>query len=380
VAIVKGSHSETAAPMFVNYLASPATQAIFLKTRIYDSNAVTLPTDYSPLWIFALSRRAQDRSVASLAGRCTEGPLAHTERRSSAMEAQARPSAALVVTGIELRTGHLRPAAHHAPCDIISAVAEKTISILDRFRLDKKTALVTGAASGLGAAIAIALAEAGADVACHGNRRPAEETSARIRSLGRDSMCFAADLNEADGAARLFEEVKTAMGAPNILVNNAGMIYRERAEDYKLDAWMKVVQVNLNSVFRLCQLAGREMLNREEGKIINIASLLSFQGGIHVPAYAASKGGVAQLTKALSNEWASHNVQVNAIAPGYFSTENTSALRADETRERQILERIPAGRWGDPEDLAGAAVFLASPASDYVTGQILLVDGGWMAR
>jgi 2-deoxy-D-gluconate 3-dehydrogenase len=254
------------------------------------------------------------------------------------------------------------------------------MSILERFRLDGKTALVTGAASGLGAAIAVALAEAGANVACHGNRRPAEETSARIRQLGRDSKSFAADLSDAGGAAKLFEEVCAAMGAPHILVNNAGTIYREPAEEYNMDAWMKVIEVNLNSVFRLSQLAGREMLKRKSGKIVNIASLLSFQGGIRVPAYAASKGGVAQLTKALANEWAGRNVQVNAIAPGYFSTENTSALRADEVRNKQILERIPAGRWGDPEDLAGAAVFLASPASDYVTGEVLVVDGGWMAR
>jgi 2-deoxy-D-gluconate 3-dehydrogenase len=140
------------------------------------------------------------------------------------------------------------------------------------------------------------------------------------------------------------------------------------------------LQVNLNSVFRLCQLAGRAMLEQQQGKIINIASLLSFQGGIRVPAYAASKGGVAQMTKALANEWAARNVQVNAIAPGYFCTENTSALQKDEVRNRQILERIPAARWGHPEDLAGAAVFLASPASNYVTGEVLVVDGGWMAR
>lgn len=254
------------------------------------------------------------------------------------------------------------------------------MKILDRFRLDGKTALVTGAASGLGAAIAIALAEAGASVACHGNRRPAEETSDRIRLLGRESKSFAADLSLADGAAMLFEDVKAAMGAPHILVNNAGTIYRSAAEDHDLEAWMKVIEVNLNSVFRLCQLAGREMLERKAGKIVNIASLLSFQGGIRVPAYAASKGGVAQLTKALANEWAGRNVQINAIAPGYFSTENTSALRADETRNRQILERIPAGRWGEPEDIAGAAVFLSSAASDYVTGEVLVVDGGWMAR
>jgi 2-dehydro-3-deoxy-D-gluconate 5-dehydrogenase len=254
------------------------------------------------------------------------------------------------------------------------------MGILERFRLDGKVALVTGAAGGLGAAIAIALAEAGASVACHGNRRPADKTSEKIRSLGRQSQSFAADLSEQDGAAHLFSAVSSGMGAPDILVNNAGTIYREPAEDYDFQAWMKVIQVNLNSVFLLSQLAGRRMLERGHGKIINIASLLSFQGGIRVPAYAASKGGVAQLTKALANEWAARNVQVNAIAPGYFRTENTSALQKDEVRNRQILERIPSGRWGDPEDLAGAAVFLASPASDYLTGTVLTVDGGWMAR
>jgi 2-deoxy-D-gluconate 3-dehydrogenase len=254
------------------------------------------------------------------------------------------------------------------------------MNVLDRFRLDGKTALVTGAASGLGAAIAFALAEAGATVACHGNRRPAEQTCARIRELGRYAESFTADLSDPDGATRLFDAVATAMGSPQILVNNAGTIHREAAEEHNFDSWMQVLQVNLNSVFQLSQLAGREMLRREQGKIINIASLLSFQGGIRVPSYAASKGGVAQLTKALANEWAGRNVQVNAIAPGYFRTENTSALQKDETRNRQILERIPAGRWGDPEDLTGAAVFLASPASNYVNGEILVVDGGWMAR
>ncbi len=250
----------------------------------------------------------------------------------------------------------------------------------DRFRVDGKTALVTGAASGLGAAIAIALAEAGASVACHGNRRPAEETANRIRSMGRDAHAFSADLSAADGADRLHADVVAAMGAPHILVNNAGTIHREAAADHSLDAWMQVLQVNLTSAFRLCQLAGREMLNRRQGKIINIASMMSFQGGVRIAAYVASKGGIAQLTKALANEWAPGNVQVNAIAPGYFATENTATLQKDETRNRQILERIPAGRWGEPEDLTGAAVFLASSASDYVTGTVLVVDGGWLAR
>ncbi len=246
--------------------------------------------------------------------------------------------------------------------------------------MDGKLALVTGSASGLGAAIAIALAEAGASVACHGNRRAADETSRRIQDHGHESRSFSADLSRNDGAESLYESVSAEMGAPDILVNNAGMIYRDAAENYDLQAWMTLVQVNLNSVFRLCQLAGRTMLERGEGKIVNIASLLAFQGGIRVPAYAASKGGVAQLTKALANEWAGRNVQVNAIAPGYFRTENTSTLQKDEVRNRQILERIPAGRWGEPEDIAGAAVFLASSASNYVSGEVLVVDGGWMSR
>jgi 2-deoxy-D-gluconate 3-dehydrogenase len=254
------------------------------------------------------------------------------------------------------------------------------MGILDQFRLDGSLALVTGSASGLGHAIALALAEAGASVACHGNRRSADETSKEIRSLGRESQSFTADLGAPGGADSLYQAVSTAMHAPDILVNNAGTIYREPAESYDSQAWMNVIQVNLNSVFRLCQLAGCEMLERRQGKIINIASLLSFQGGVRVPAYAASKGGVAQLTKALANEWAAQNVQVNAIAPGYFRTENTSALQTDELRNRQILERIPASRWGEPEDIAGAAVFLASPASNYINGEVLVVDGGWMAR
>jgi 2-deoxy-D-gluconate 3-dehydrogenase len=254
------------------------------------------------------------------------------------------------------------------------------VGIVDRFRLEGKTALVTGAASGLGAAIALALADAGATVACHGNRRPAEETARQIRESGRKVASFSADLGADDGADRLFTEVRDAMGAPDILVNNAGTIHREAAIDHDLDAWKHVLQVNLTSAFRLCQLAGREMLQRKHGKIINIASMMSFQGGIRIAAYTASKGGIAQITKALANEWAPGNVQVNAIAPGYFRTDNTSALQKDETRNRQILERIPAGRWGEPEDLTGAAVFLASPASDYVTGTVIVVDGGWLSR
>ena len=251
-------------------------------------------------------------------------------------------------------------------------------SILDLFRLDGRVALITGAASGLGASIATALAQAGAQVAVHGNRRAATDTAAAI---GTSAAAFQADLGDTGGAEKLFAEVKQRFGRVDIVVNNAGTIHRDAAEEFKLEDWQRVLQVNLTSVFQLSQLVGRDMLARNSGgKIINIASLLSFQGGIRVPAYSASKGGVAQLTKALANEWAVHNIQVNAIAPGYFATTNTEALQADPVRNRQILERIPAGRWGKPEDLAGAAVYLASAASNYVTGTVLTVDGGWMSR
>ena len=250
-------------------------------------------------------------------------------------------------------------------------------NVLELFRLDGKVALVTGSASGLGAAIAVALAQAGATVACHGNRRAATATA---EAIGERAAAFQADLSLASGAEHLFAQVKQALGRVDILVNNAGTISRGAAEEVALADWEQVLQVNLTSVFQLSQLAARDMIPRGGGKIVNIASLLSFQGGIRVPAYAASKGGVAQLTKALANEWAARNVQVNAIAPGYFRTENTTALREDEVRNSQILARIPAARWGEPDDIAGAAVFLASPASDYVTGEVLVVDGGWMAR
>jgi 2-dehydro-3-deoxy-D-gluconate 5-dehydrogenase len=252
---------------------------------------------------------------------------------------------------------------------------------LELFRLDGKIALVTGAAAGLGAAAAVALARAGAAVACHGNRRPADQTAGVIRSEGGESIAVSADLSKAESPHALVREVVGRFGRIDILVNNAGTIIRHAAEEYPLADWMSVLQVNLTSVFQLSQLAATDMIHRGQGgKIVNVASLLSFQGGIRVPAYAASKGGVAQLTKALANEWASRGINVNAIAPGYMRTENTRALQADEVRNRQILERIPAGRWGEPEDLAGAVVFLSSRASDYITGAVLNVDGGWLAR
>jgi 2-deoxy-D-gluconate 3-dehydrogenase len=252
--------------------------------------------------------------------------------------------------------------------------------ILDQFKLDSRVALVTGASAGLGRAIAIGLAEAGADVACHGNSRSPEATCEAVAKTGRAAFAVTGDLAESTTPQKLIDDTLSRFGRIDILVNNAGTIRRAPAVDYSEADWAIVIQVNLSAVFRLSQLAGRQMISQGKGKIVNIASLLSFQGGITVPAYAASKGGVAQLTKALSNEWAGKGINVNAIAPGYMRTDNTKALQQDETRNRQILERIPAGRWGEPSDLAGAAVFLSSPASDYVNGEVLTVDGGWMGR
>ena len=255
--------------------------------------------------------------------------------------------------------------------------------ILDKFSLDDKVALVTGASAGLGAAIAVALAEAGAHVAAHGNSRPPDATCEAIKRTGRRGLAVRGDLADKATPSQLITETLAEFGRLDILINNAGTIRRAPAVDYSEDDWATVIEVNLSSIFRLSQLAGRHMIERPDkrgGKIVNIASVLSFQGGVTVPAYAASKGGVAQLTKALANEWAKFNVGVNAIAPGYMRTDNTAALQKDETRNRQILERIPAGRWGNPEDLAGAAVFLSSAASDYLHGHVMVVDGGWLGR
>ena len=253
--------------------------------------------------------------------------------------------------------------------------------VLDQFKLDDRVALVTGASTGLGAAIAIALAEAGAQVVCHGNSRSPETTCDKIKGAGGVAHAISGDLSKPQTPQHLVADTLEHFGRIDILVNNAGTIRRAPATDYSDEDWAAVIEVNLSSVFRLSKLVGKQMIDRNVGgKIVNIASLLSFQGGITVPAYAASKGGVAQLTKALANEWAKHRINVNAIAPGYMRTANTAALQADETRNRQILERIPAGRWGEPDDLAGAAVFLSSSASDYINGHILVVDGGWMGR
>jgi 2-deoxy-D-gluconate 3-dehydrogenase len=251
---------------------------------------------------------------------------------------------------------------------------------IDSFRVDGMVALVTGAATGIGAAIARALASAGADVACHGNTRGAEGTCEEIRKMGRRALSLHGDLANKRAAGELVNQALKEYGRIDILINNAGLIRRSPAVDHPESDWDLLLEVNLSSVFRLCQFAGRAMLEQKRGKIVNIASLLSFQGGVFVPAYAASKGGVAQLTKALANEWASKGINVNAIAPGYIRTTNTEALQKDETRNRQILERIPAGRWGEAEDIAGAAVYLSSRASDYVNGHILAVDGGWLGR
>ena len=253
--------------------------------------------------------------------------------------------------------------------------------ILDNFKLDGKAALVTGASSGLGQAVAIALAEAGADVAAHCHTTgKADQTCDEIKNLGRRAIAVTGDMGDKAVPVRLVEEVVSEFGRIDILINNAGTIRRMPAVDYSEEDWSAVIEVNLSSVFRLSQAAGKRMVAQGSGKIVNIASLLSFQGGITVPAYTASKSGVAGLTKALANEWAKSGVNVNAIAPGYMETNNTVALRADENRNRQILERIPAARWGEPKDLAGAAVFLSSAASDYMHGHILVVDGGWMGR
>jgi 2-deoxy-D-gluconate 3-dehydrogenase len=251
--------------------------------------------------------------------------------------------------------------------------------MLDLFNLDGRTALVTGANTGLGQGIAIALAQAGADIVAVG-RSAAAETGAHVAAAGRRFLDVPADLSSTGPARAAVDAAIQLNGRLDIVVNNAGIIRRADSLDVEEADWDAVIDTNLKSVFFLAQAAARHMAEHGGGKIINIASLLSFQGGIRVPAYAASKSAVAGLTRALANEWAARGINVNAIAPGYFDTNNTAALRADPVREPAILARIPAGRWGEPGDLAGAAVFLASRASDYVHGVVLPVDGGWLAR
>ena len=247
------------------------------------------------------------------------------------------------------------------------------------FDLTGTTALVTGASRGLGQAIAVALAQAGADIAAV-STGTADATGAQVRALGRRFSSMQADLSTLEPIARIVEDTVAQLGSIDILVNNAGVIRRADAVDFTEADWDAVVDVNLKSAFFLSQAVGRRMIAAGRGKIINIASMLSFQGGIRVPSYTASKSGLAGITRLLANEWAAKGINVNAIAPGYMRTDNTAQLRADEARNKAILERIPAARWGEPGDLGGAAVFLASRASDYVNGAILPVDGGWLAR
>jgi len=256
------------------------------------------------------------------------------------------------------------------------------MSILDLFRLDGKTALVTGAKRGIGKAMAIALAEVGADIIgvsatleAHGS-----DVEHEVLALGRQFTAYTCDFSDAGTVYDLIGHVQANHPRIDILVNNAGTIFRKPAVEHLDESWRTVLEVNLHAPFLLSRAFGKGMIERRQGKIIFTASLLTFQGGINVPSYAASKGAIGQLTKALANEWAGKGVQVNAIAPGYIETDNTEVLRNDSERNAAILSRIPAGRWGKPEDVQGAIVFLASAASHYVNGEILTIDGGWMAR
>ena len=247
------------------------------------------------------------------------------------------------------------------------------------FSLEGKIALVTGANTGLGQGIALALAAAGADIAGAGIV-PAEETAAKVRALGRRFVNIEANLGSIEPVERVVREAVEGLGGLDILVNNAGLIRRADAVEFSEKDWDDVMNVNIKSAFFMCQAAGRHFIAQGRGKIINIASMLSFQGGIRVPSYTASKSGIAGITRLLANEWAQQGLNINAIAPGYMATDNTAQLRADEDRNKAILDRIPAGRWGEPSDLGGTAVFLSSRASDYVNGAVIPVDGGWLAR
>ena len=255
------------------------------------------------------------------------------------------------------------------------------MSALDLFRLDGKTALVTGSKRGIGKAMAIALAEAGADViGVSRTLEPDSEVGREVSALGRKFKSYACDFNDRTALYDFVKSVHEENDHIDILVNNAATILRKPATEHPDDYWDEVINTNVSAQFILSREVGKKMVERGSGKIIFTASLLTFQGGITVPGYAASKGAVGQLTKALANEWAGRGVQVNAIAPGYISTDNTAALRADPVRSSAILSRIPAGRWGEPDDFRGAIIFLASRASDYVNGSILVVDGGWLGR
>lgn len=257
-----------------------------------------------------------------------------------------------------------------------------TLDIKQAFSLAGQHALVTGGASGIGHSIAVSLSRMGADVGITVHDQPGAETLREISGSGQRGGEFRVDLQTLDvaGAEKLMEDFEGDLGPIDILVNNAGIIRRNKFDEHSASDWREVMATNLDAVWYLSQAAGRRMARQSYGRIISIASVLSFQGGIRVPGYATAKHGIVGLTKALANELAPSNVSVNAIAPGYITTKNTAALRGDALRNRQILERIPAGRWGEPQDIAGAAVFLASPAAAYVHGHTLLVDGGWMAR
>ena len=253
--------------------------------------------------------------------------------------------------------------------------------ILEKFRLDGKAAVVTGSGTGLGEGIAIGLAEAGADIVGVYNTHAPERAKSEVEKLGRRFLPVQADLISIEPVPRIIESAVSQFGRLDILVNDAGIIRRAPSLEYSEKDWDEVININLKSLFFLCQAAAKQFVKQgTSGKIVNIASLLSFQGGILIPPYTASKSGVRGLTQLLANEWAQHNINVNAIAPGYMATSNTEPLRKDPNRGPAILERIPAGRWGTPEDLKGAVVFLASGASDYVNGYILAVDGGWLGR
>ncbi|OAX57035.1 2-dehydro-3-deoxy-D-gluconate 5-dehydrogenase KduD [Xanthomonas graminis] len=247
------------------------------------------------------------------------------------------------------------------------------------FSLEGKVALVTGANTGLGQGIALALAQAGADIAAAGIQAPTE-TEEKVKALGRRFVAIEANLISIQPVQRVLDETLAGLGRLDILVNNAGLIRRADAVDFSEQDWDDVMNVNIKSAFFMSQAAGRHFIAQGSGKIINIASMLSFQGGIRVPSYTASKSGIAGITRLLANEWGAKGLNINAIAPGYMATDNTAQLRADAARNQSILERIPAGRWGVPEDLGGTAVFLASSASDYVNGTVIPVDGGWLAR
>ncbi len=247
------------------------------------------------------------------------------------------------------------------------------------FDLTGKSAIVTGASTGLGMGMTLALASAGADILLV-DHVPSDEVAQKVRAMGRRAPTLILDLMQMEAIGKVVAAAVSEFGKVDILVNNAGIIRRTPAIDFSERDWDDVMTLNAKTVFFLAQAAGRDMMKRKYGKIINVASLLAFQGGIIVPSYSASKGGVAQITKALANEWAQHGIGVNAIAPGYMATNNTTALREDPVRSKAILDRIPAGRWGLPDDVGGAAVFLASHASDYVHGHVLVIDGGWLAR